>query len=155
MWGSLGTPSPFSPWPGPLRVFSPDITTRGPGEAEGIGGAVHGRGVGADFGKLGHVPGMGPEDGHAPPCQEQQRERTRMGRKPGRGTGAEVTSYGVSCPPPHPQASAHLRGTAVIGRGTAGVPGMAHGVLAQGTAEHSPPKPSTSSALLGSAAGPW
>lgn len=120
VWGSLGTPSPFSPWPGPLRVFSPDITTRGPGEAEGIGGAVHGRGVGADFGKLGHVPGMGPEDGHAPPCQEQQRERTRMGRKPGRGTGAEVTSYGVSCPPPHPQASAHLRGTAVIGGGPQG-----------------------------------
>lgn len=32
-----------------------------------------------------------------------------MGRKPGRGTGAEVTSYGASCPP---QASARLRGTA-------------------------------------------
>lgn len=32
-----------------------------------------------------------------------------MGRKPGRGTGAEVTSYEASCPP---QASARPRGTA-------------------------------------------
>lgn len=32
-----------------------------------------------------------------------------MGRKPGRGTGAEVTSYEASCPP---QASACPRGTA-------------------------------------------
>lgn len=32
-----------------------------------------------------------------------------MGRKPGQGTGAEVTSYGASCPP---QASARPKGTA-------------------------------------------
>lgn len=33
-----------------------------------------------------------------------------MGRKPGQGTGAEVTSYGASCPP---QASARPKGMAM------------------------------------------
>lgn len=78
---------------------SPDITPRGPGEAEGISRAVHGGDVGAAFGKFGHVPGMGPEDGHAPPAKSNSGKGQEWGGSQAKEPGLKSLPMGLPVPP--------------------------------------------------------
>lgn len=78
---------------------SPDITPRGPGEAEAISRAVHGGDVWAAFGKFGHVPGMGPEDRHAPPAKSNSGKGQEWGGSQAKEPGLKSLPTGLPVPP--------------------------------------------------------
>lgn len=78
---------------------SPDITPRGPREAEGIRRAVHGRSTGAALGELGHVPGVGPEDGHASPAKSNSRRGQEWGGSRAEEPGLKSLPTGLPVPP--------------------------------------------------------
>lgn len=97
---------------------SPDITPRGPGEAEAISRAVHGGDVWAAFGKFGHVPGMGPEDRRAPPAKSNSEKGQEWGGSQAKEPGLKSLPTGLPVPPrPAPAQRGWQRGGSSPGQG--------------------------------------
>lgn len=97
---------------------SPDITPRGPGEAEAISRAVHGGDVWAAFGKFGHMPGMGPEDRHAPPAKSNSEKGQEWGGSQAKEPGLKSLPTGLPVPSrPAPAQRGWQRGGSSPGQG--------------------------------------
>lgn len=71
---------------------------------------MHGGGVGAAFGELGQVPGMGPEDGHAPSAKSNSGRGQEWGGSWAEEPGLKSLPSGLPVPPP---GQSHPRGMVV------------------------------------------